>query len=84
MVWNIRKVKKLKKLTGDILYIYLVYVCLFPCVYLHHMCAQCSKMSNRANKSPGTIGVTDGCELAWWCWEPNTGPFARVMITFKC
>ena len=56
------------------------------CMSVHHKHAWCLQRPEEPARTPGT-GVSDGCELAWGCWELNLGPLeehlSRPRFTFS-
>lgn len=57
-------------------------VVLPECVSMHHMCALNSQKSEESVRSPGAR-VTDSCESACGCWEPNQGSLPNRRETFS-
>lgn len=59
-------------------------MCLWVWVFCSHvgMCPTCTTGTQRGQEKEGIrtpgAGVTEGCNLSCWCWEPNPGPLPKT------
>ena len=45
-----------------------------------YVCVTCVCSVHRGQKKAHRIGITDGCELLYGCWEPNPGPLQEQQV----
>ena len=75
------KTKLLFKSQSLKFYVYRCFVWMY--VYLFTIYAWCLQRPEEGAESSGT-GITDTCELPYWCWESDLGPLEKQVTALNC